>query len=612
MPHCPWLSLTTDISRDGQTLRMLVSKPSQPLYYLNTLKLTQITHSEWASDASYSASAGAGLSASKQADNQFKRLPFNFCALSLQPFKTAVCTIEGTIFDLDNILSWLLKHGTNPVTGKKLTVNELIHLNFTKNEQGEFVDPVTFKVFTNNSHLVAIKGSGNVFAWDTLERLNIKAKLWRDLVTDEEFCRKDIITLQDPNNLDGRNLSSFKYVKDGVSTLTPEQERARNAGVNKSALGNAASMIKAKGASEDPASKPQVGRYLNQPASQQNHSRPATTSLTKPSSDGTASSTTTITTKAPSSKARTAHHTTGQAAASLTSTGLTPHTSSALAHLSEESYLLHPTTRIKHIGYATIHTTHGALTLSLLPQHAPRAVWNFIQLAKKGYYDGVRFHRNIKTFMLQGGDPTGTGRGGQSVWGHPFVDEWPHSPLSHDARGVVSMANKGRDTNTSQFFITYNACKHLDRKHTVFGSVVEGSETTLRAIEGVDVDGGKRPKEVVEMEKVEVLVDPFEEFLKEDEKAKEGGHGEGAARRGIDDDGAAVTAQDEQVTWTGKKVGRSGAEDGPGVGKYMGGSSGGTATKRDAVEEWEEAASEQIPVKKKVKGGGGFGNFDSW
>lgn len=176
------------------------------------------------------------------------------------------------------------------------------------------------------------------------------------------------------------------------------------------------------------------------------------------------------------------------------------------------------------------------------------------------------------------------------------------------------MANKGRDTNTSQFFITYNPCRHLDRKHTIFGAVVEGGDTTLRAIEGVEVDEGKRPKQEVRMERVEVLVDPFEEFLREEEGK---GRGEAAVGGNNDEDGAAVTtAQDEEVTWTGKKIrggSGAGAGDGPGVGKYMpGGDRGGTAAKRDAVEEWEEAASEQVPVKKKMKGGGGFGNFDSW
>ncbi|KAL8814087.1 MAG: hypothetical protein Q9191_008575, partial [Dirinaria sp. TL-2023a] len=105
------------------------------------------------------------------------------------------------------------------------------------------VDPVTYKVFTDNTHIVALKPTGNVFAWDTVERLNIKAKNWKDLVSDEEFGRKDIITLQDPQNIEARNLSSFKYLREGVSTLTPEQQRQRKdpaRNVNKSALGNAA------------------------------------------------------------------------------------------------------------------------------------------------------------------------------------------------------------------------------------------------------------------------------------------------------------------------------------------------------------------------------------
>ncbi|KAL8945677.1 MAG: hypothetical protein Q9222_007817, partial [Ikaeria aurantiellina] len=86
------------------------------------------------------------------------------------------------------------------------------------------VDPVTYKVFTDNTHIVALKNTGNVFTYDTIERLNIKAKNWRDLVSEEDFSRKDIITLQDPQNVESRNLSSFKYLKDGTDTLTPEQQ----------------------------------------------------------------------------------------------------------------------------------------------------------------------------------------------------------------------------------------------------------------------------------------------------------------------------------------------------------------------------------------------------
>ncbi|KAL2049410.1 hypothetical protein ABVK25_010314 [Lepraria finkii] len=241
-----------------------------------------ITHSEWASEDAYSASAGSGIAKSKAPDSTFKRLPFNFCAVSLQPFKTPVCTPDGHTFDIDNILPWLLKHGTNPITGKPLGSEELIKLDFHKNDEGEMVDPVTFKVFTDNTHLVALKNTGNVFAYDTVERLNIKAKMWRDLVSDEEFGRKDIITLQDPQNVQSRNLSSFKYLQDGVSTLTEAQKRERNSGVNASALGNAASMIKSAATSTSTApSNSQVGKYLHP-----NPPTPSTstnTILTKPS-----------------------------------------------------------------------------------------------------------------------------------------------------------------------------------------------------------------------------------------------------------------------------------------------------------------------------------------
>ena len=507
-----------------------------------------------------------------------------------------MCTTDGTIFDIDNILSWLLKHGTNPVTGKKLEVDDLIRLKFVKNEQGEYVDPVTFKVFTNNSHIMTIKNTGNVFGYDTVERLNIKAKMWRDLVSDEEFGRKDIITLQDPQNLSGRDLSSFKYIKDGVSTLTPTQERERNANVNKSALGNAAAVLAST--AEQPSNKPQVGRYLSQPTSKSS-SRTTAKALTanKPSPSSISKS---PPTSKPSSTTAKALHTTGQAAASLTSTGLTPHTSTAPATLSREAYLLTPK-RVKHSGYCTLTTSHGPITLELLPQHAPRAVWNFISLAKKGYYDNVAFHRNIRNFMLQGGDPTGTGRGGTSIWGTAFKDEWATSPLSHDKRGVLSMANKGKDTNTSQFFITYRACKHLDRKHTIFGNILAGHEptlATLKAIEAVEVeDGTSKPIEDVKIEDVNIFDDPFDRFLKEeeDEKEREG------VREEVERNGG---AEDERVTWTGKRIGGNDAIE---VGKYLDG--GGVGSKMN-VEEWEQDVEE--PAKKKVKASGGFGNFDGW
>ena len=119
---------------------------------------------------------------------------------------------------------------------------------------------------------------------------------------------------------------------------------------------------------------------------------------------------------------------------------------------------------------ATLSARSGKIALELYPQHAPETVNNFVFLAKQGYYDGVKFHRVIADFMIQTGDPTGTGRGGP---GYRFGDECKGNPLKH-ARGVISMANAGPNTNGSQFFITHVATPHLDGKHTVFGKVTSG------------------------------------------------------------------------------------------------------------------------------------------
>jgi len=121
---------------------------------------------------------------------------------------------------------------------------------------------------------------------------------------------------------------------------------------------------------------------------------------------------------------------------------------------------------------ASIDTNRGTIELELYPQHAPQTVNNFVFLAGQGYYDDVKFHRVIADFMIQTGDPTGTGRGGP---GYKFADECKNNPLKHE-RGVISMANAGPNTNGSQFFITHVATPHLNGKHTVFGKVTKGQD----------------------------------------------------------------------------------------------------------------------------------------
>ncbi len=121
---------------------------------------------------------------------------------------------------------------------------------------------------------------------------------------------------------------------------------------------------------------------------------------------------------------------------------------------------------------ATLSTDRGDIVLDLFAEHAPKTVNNFVTLARDGFYDGLVFHRVIPNFMIQGGDPTGTGRGGP---GYQFEDEVQNNPLKHET-GVISMANAGPNTNGSQFFITHGPQPHLNGRHTVFGKVVEGQD----------------------------------------------------------------------------------------------------------------------------------------
>lgn len=151
----------------------------------------------------------------------------------------------------------------------------------------------------------------------------------------------------------------------------------------------------------------------------------------------------------------------------------------------------------KKMTVAVMKTSMGTIEIELYADKTPKTVENFVGLAKEGYYKGVIFHRVIDGFMIQGGDSTGTGRGGKSIWGKPFADEF-RDDLEHDGVGVLSMANRGPNTNTSQFFITLAATPWLDGHHTVFGKVIKGLEV-VTAIGKVEVSkpGDKPVKDVV-------------------------------------------------------------------------------------------------------------------
>jgi peptidylprolyl isomerase len=139
----------------------------------------------------------------------------------------------------------------------------------------------------------------------------------------------------------------------------------------------------------------------------------------------------------------------------------------------------------------TLETTQGNIVIKLYPDTAPKACQNFVGLVRKGYYNGIVFHRIIKGFMIQGGDPTGTGRGGESLWGGKFEDELTPE-VSFNKPGLLAMANAGEDTNGSQFFITVAATPWLNMKHTIFGEVVEGYDV-VKLLEKTPTGPGDRP-----------------------------------------------------------------------------------------------------------------------
>ncbi|KAL1505232.1 hypothetical protein ABEB36_004840 [Hypothenemus hampei] len=156
----------------------------------------------------------------------------------------------------------------------------------------------------------------------------------------------------------------------------------------------------------------------------------------------------------------------------------------------------------------TLHTDLGNIKLELFCESSPKACENFLALCASDYYNGCLFHRNIKGFITQTGDPTGTGKGGTSIWGQKFEDEFKEQ-LKHDVRGIVSMANQGPNTNGSQFFIAFAPQPHLDLKYTIFGKVIDGFET-LDELEKVAVNPKNfRPLNDVRINSVTIHANPL-------------------------------------------------------------------------------------------------------
>ncbi|POY75263.1 putative Peptidylprolyl isomerase [Rhodotorula taiwanensis] len=613
-----------------------------------------ITHAEHSGALGQHSASSRGAQAK---NTVLAKLPFDHCALTLKPFETPVCTQDGTVYELMAIIPFLRLHGTDPMSGKKLAPGDLIKLNFARNNEGQYHDPITFKVFNDHTAIAAIKTTGNVYARESVDRLNLKPNNLHDLLTDEPFTRKDVIMLQDPLNLDKkdgqsitaavpslatavrsdpfkeRTVSKFDYVR---RALKVDEDQGALSGINVEASGIGRVLKTLEKGKQD---KAEVRMRAYDRAAQAKSDAAAAAANKVPSTNASAVASTSSSTAVPYNQAPIS---TNRAAAAFTSTSAAVTTKSENAKWDEE-YLMYEEVKDRNEkGYARMVTNYGALNFELFANVAPKACYNFLSLARDGYYSNIKFHRLIPGFMLQGGDPTGTGRGGESRWGKPFDDEFQaRNAYKHDQRGMLSMANSGPNTNGSQFFVTFRErCDHLNGKHTVFGRLV-GGQDVLDKIERVPIDPATdRPLKPVTLIDVEVFGDPFEDYKERLAKRLKREENE---RAGFDEKRRRKEERDkDRTTWFGtnleitapEALSALGSSNGAaGIGKYLGTGAPksivAAGLKRKEAPTPSElvgelggadigsvagggALSAAAAKRKKKAGGSGFGDFSAW
>ncbi|KAJ7783665.1 cyclophilin-like domain-containing protein [Mycena maculata] len=511
-----------------------------------------ITHAEHAGQFG-SHSASTGFKQKAEAPHPGTITPFDCCALSFQPFSHPVCARNsdgtGTVFDLVNIIPWLKQHNNlHPVTKEPLNPTDLITLHYSRKEaSGELHDPISFKLFSQHSHIIAIATTGNVFLAESV-------KGGRDLVSDVPFKKQDVITLQNPHGFPAASVSNASPV-----TVHPP----------------GAPKPKPAGSASTVAVKPKAAVPWN-----------------------------------------VSPYSSGLPGASLTSTFVDPQAAGSSKLVWDEEELMFEDIanplkgkgKEKDVGkrraYVRVVTNLGgsSLNLELFCEKAPKTCYNFLMLAKTGKYDNCLFHRLVPGFMIQTGDPTGTGAGGTSYWETPFRDEHDlKGAAKHDSRGTLAMANKGPGTNGSQWYLTFKATPNLDKKHTVFGKLV-GGEDVLDALEKLPLkDGTERPAKPVRITEIVIYQDPFEEYktrlAKKLARRMEAGQGSSTEK-------ATQKKEGDDINWFGVKLGSGdsavSAATGGGVGKYLN------------LKRPQEAVADQGGNDSKKKRKTGFGSFDNW
>jgi len=439
----------------------------------------------------------------------FKRLPFDCCGLSLRPTVNPYITREGHLFDFVNIFPYIKKFGINPVTGGKLEAKDLIKVRFHKDTDGKYHCPVLFEPFHDNSHIVVIAVSGNVYCMRAIKELCINNKNMKDLKTEKSFVKEDIIELQNPACLEKFNFTMFDYLKKGIDVKNIIKGEAYDDGWMNGSKTTTSSLN---------CTTNEVGATLKE--LNDNWQGDGLIKKLAVDYDG-------MQMKPAMGGDHKAGYSTGMVSTSFTSTRMSRHVENRTA-IRDDAELRNQW--VKKKGYCQVITSLGPLNFELHCDMIPLACENFIKHSISGYYDNTKFHRLVPDFMVQGGDPTGTGKGGESIFPEGkdkttcFKDEYRQS-LKFNQRGMLAMANNGRHTNKSQFFITFSPQEHLDRMHTIFGKLVGGQEV-LNAIENEKRDSGDRPVNDIVIFRINVMVNPFEQAdekiaqLKADEKIK--------------------------------------------------------------------------------------------
>ena len=305
-----------------------------------------------------------------------------------------MCTDDGACFDVLNIVPFVRKHHKHPLTGEPLELKQLTRLTFHKNSEGEYACPVLNKAFTDSSHIVAVKTTGNVYSWQAIEELNIRPKNLRDLLTEEPFTRKDLITLQDPHNVRQIRMDDLQR----NSLLLPPKEGSINAG-------SSADLARTLNQLEHPVAGAGAGGGGGAAAQRERLiAELAVAKAPRAAIDAAATAAGVLPPEAQSA-ARAGvvgngfgapMRSTGAMAASFTSSAMTPHTRNLAA--APQAGGVKPAPRK---AYVSMHTSHGDLNLELHADLVPETCQNFLLLAARGYYDNVAFHRSIKHFMIQ-------------------------------------------------------------------------------------------------------------------------------------------------------------------------------------------------------------------